>query len=217
MTLARHTLNVLVFGVSLVTAAAAVAQPAVVTDKAAAVIQTPSWKAKAGTYAVFETTKGTIVCRLMPETAPKTVANFVGLASGTKEYTDIKTRQKKTGHYFDGQVFHRVIDNFMIQGGDPRGDGTGGPGYKFEDEFSPNVVFDRPGRLAMANSGPGTNGSQFFITHKAVPHLNQRHTIFGQVVEGQNIVNEIGKVKTANERPVTPVVMKSVRIEEVKG
>ena len=155
----------------------------------------------------------------MPETAPKTVANFVGLASGTKEYTDPKTKQKTKGHYFDGQIFHRVIDNFMIQGGDPRGDGTGGPGYKFEDELSTNVVFDRPGRLAMANNGPGTgtNGSQFFITHKPVPHLNQKHTIFGQVVEGQNIVNEIGKVKTTNERPVTPVVMKTVRIEEVKG
>jgi len=177
---------------------------------------TAQWKKEPGMYAIFETSEGTIVCKLFPESAPKTVANFVGLATGTKEYTDPKSGEKKKGKFFDGLVFHRVIPDFMIQGGDPIGNGTGGPGYKFEDEFDGKTLFDRPGRLAMANSGPNTNGSQFFITHKATPWLNNKHTIFGQVVEGQAIVDKIGSVKADGQnRPLTPVTMK-VTIEEVK-
>ncbi|HSK41410.1 MAG TPA: peptidylprolyl isomerase, partial [Arenibaculum sp.] len=159
-------------------------------------------KREAGMYAVIETNHGTIVAKLMPETAPITVASFTELAKGTREWTDPKTGTKKKTPYFDGLIFHRVIDGFMIQGGDPTGTGTGGPGYSFKDEFDPKVVFDRPGRLAMANSGPNTNGSQFFITHVPTPHLNGKHTIFGQVVEGQDIVNAIGKIKKdASGRP----------------
>ena len=136
---------------------------------------------KPGLYAVFHTSKGKIVCVLFEKEAPKTVANFTGLAEGTKEWTDPKTRTKVKKRFYDGLIFHRVIPNFMIQGGDPLGTGTGGPGYKFEDEFSANLKFDKPGRLAMANAGPNTNGSQFFITHVPTPHLNNAHTIFGEV------------------------------------
>jgi peptidyl-prolyl cis-trans isomerase A (cyclophilin A) len=175
----------------------------------------PKWKHQPGTYALFETAAGNIVVRLMPEVAPKAVANFLGLASGTKEWTDAKTRAKRKSQYFDGQIFHRVTD-FMIQAGDPTGAGNGGPGYKFEDETTLEVIFDRAGRLAMANNGPGTNGSQFFITRKPTPWLNHKHTIFGQVVDGQPVVNEIGNGKATNERPVSPIRFK-VRIEEVKG
>ncbi len=195
---------------------AAASQPAKVAASKPAEAATPKWKKEPGMYAIFETSEGTIVCKLLPESAPKTVANFVGLATGTKEYTDPKTKEKKKGKFFDGLVFHRVIPDFMIQGGDPLGTGTGDPGYKFEDEFDGKTLLDRPGRLAMANSGPNTNGSQFFITHKATPWLNNKHTVFGQVVEGQAIVDKIGNVKKGpNDRPVTPVTMK-VTIEEVK-
>jgi peptidyl-prolyl cis-trans isomerase A (cyclophilin A) len=164
----------------------------------------------------METTLGTIVCRLLEEEAPKTVANFVGLAEGTKEFTDEKTGQKANRHFYDGLVFHRVIPKFMIQGGCPRGDGRGGPGYQFADEFHPSLKHDKPGKLSMANAGPNTNGSQFFITVAATPWLDGRHTIFGEVVEGQDVADKIANTpRDANDRPRTPVVLQSVRIERV--
>ena len=170
-------------------------------------------KLPAGTYAVFDTTQGKIVCRLFEKEAPQTVANFIGLAEGTKEWTDPKTGQKVKRPLYDGSLFHRVIPDFMIQGGDPEGNGTGGPGYKFADEFSPALKHDKPGRLSMANAGPNTNGSQFFITEKPTPWLDGRHTIFGEVVEGMDVVSKIARVpRGANDRPSTDVVMKKVTI-----
>jgi peptidyl-prolyl cis-trans isomerase A (cyclophilin A) len=170
-------------------------------------------KLKSGTYAVFDTTLGKIVCRLFEKDAPKTVANFIDLAEGTREWTDPKTSQKVKRPLYDGLIFHRVIPDFMIQGGDPKGDGTGGPGYQFGDEFSPTLKHDKPGRLSMANAGPGTNGSQFFITEKETPWLDGRHTIFGEVVEGMVVVSKIAKTpKDGRDRPVTPVVIKKVTI-----
>jgi peptidyl-prolyl cis-trans isomerase A (cyclophilin A) len=170
-------------------------------------------KLKPGTYAVFDTTLGKIVCRLFEKDAPKTVANFIDLAEGTREWTDPKTGQKVKRPMYDGLIFHRVIPDFMIQGGDPKGDGTGGPGYQFGDEFSPTLKHDKPGRLSMANSGPGTNGSQFFITEKETMWLDGRHTIFGEVVEGMAVVSKIAKTpKDGRDRPVTPVVIKKVTI-----
>ncbi|MEK7285980.1 MAG: peptidylprolyl isomerase [Nitrospirota bacterium] len=160
-------------------------------------------------FAVMETSLGTITMRLFEKEAPKTVANFVELAEGKKPFTDPKTGEKATRPFYDGLIFHRVIAGFMIQGGDPRGNGTGDPGYKFEDEFVSSLKFDQPGRLAMANSGPNTNGSQFFITDGLTPHLNMHHTIFGQVVEGQDIVQKIARVQIGpTDRPATPVTMK---------
>jgi peptidyl-prolyl cis-trans isomerase A (cyclophilin A) len=143
-----------------------------------------AWSKEPGLYAVFDTTDGQIVCRLFPEKSPKTVENFTGLAEGTKAFKDGGKEAKRP--FYDGILFHRVIPEFMIQGGDPTGTGMGGPGYKFEDEFS-DLKFDKPGKLAMANAGPNTNGSQFFITVAATPWLTNRHTIFGQVVEGQDV------------------------------
>ena len=173
---------------------------------------------KPGLYAVLGTTLGEITIELFPDHAPKTVANFTGLAKGTKEFVDEASRQKATRRFYDGLTFHRVIPQFMIQGGCPRGAGTGGPGYKFEDEFTRHLRFDRPGRLAMANSGPNTNGSQFFITVAATEWLNDRHTIFGQVVSGQDVVDKISRVaRGAGDRPRTAVVMNEVRIVEVKA
>lgn len=172
-------------------------------------------KLKPGTYVVFETTMGKIVCRLFDKEAPQTVANFIGLTEGTREWTDPKTREQVKRPFYDGLTFHRVIPDFMIQGGDPRGDGTGGPGYQFGDEFSPGLKHDRPGRLSMANAGPGTNGSQFFITVKPTTWLDGRHTIFGEVVEGQDVVSKIVSVprsQDGRDRPLTPVVMKRVTI-----
>jgi peptidyl-prolyl cis-trans isomerase A (cyclophilin A) len=171
---------------------------------------------KPGTYAVFETSMGKITCRLFKEQAPKTVENFVGLAAGSKEFTDPKTRQRSKRPFYDGLVFHRVIPDFMIQGGCPLGTGTGGPGYQFADEFVRELAFDKPGKLAMANAGPNTNGSQFFITVAATPWLNNHHTIFGEVVEGYDIVETISKTaRDRGDRPKTPVVLKSVKIEDV--
>ena len=170
---------------------------------------------KPGLYAVFETTVGEITCRLFPDKTPKTVENFVGLANGSKESLDPQTRQRTKRRFYDGLIFHRVIPQFMIQGGCPQGTGTAGPGYQFADEFSSDLRFDKPGKLAMANSGPGTNGSQFFITLAPTDWLNQHHTIFGEVVEGQDIVEKIGTVpRDARDKPRTAVVMKAVRIIE---
>ena len=163
--------------------------------------------------ATLQTSEGTIVLRLFPDHAPKTVSNFVELAEGTRQWTDPKTRQTSSGKLYDGTIFHRVIPDFMIQGGDPLGTGTGGPGYKFGDEFHPELSFDRPYLLAMANAGPGTNGSQFFITTVPTPWLNRKHTIFGEVIEGADVVDRISHVKTqAGDRPMTDVVLESVTV-----
>ena len=170
-----------------------------------------------GTYATFETSQGTIVCRLFEKDAPVTVKNFMELAEGTREWTHPRTRQKSKASLYDGTIFHRVIPNFMIQGGDPEGTGMGGPGYKFEDETkeSPHK-FDKPGKLAMANAGPNTNGSQFFITVAPTPWLTGNHTIFGEVVEGQDVADKITAVpRSRQDRPLQDVVLKSVKIERV--
>ncbi len=167
--------------------------------------------------ATLHTNVGDIAIDLFDDQAPKTVANFVGLANGTKEYVDPATGHRTTGHYYDGLTFHRVIDGFMIQGGCPRGDGRGGPGYTFADEFHPELSFDRPYLLAMANAGPGTNGSQFFITVGPTPHLNRRHTIFGEVTDAasQAVVDKIATTPTGfGDKPRTPVVINSVTISE---
>jgi peptidyl-prolyl cis-trans isomerase A (cyclophilin A) len=166
--------------------------------------------------ATLHTNHGDIVIELFADQAPKTVANFVGLAEGTKEYRDPTTGGQTTGKFYDGLTFHRVIDGFMIQGGCPLGTGTGGPGYSFADEFHPELAFDRPYLLAMANAGPGTNGSQFFITVTRTPHLNRRHTIFGEVKDeaSRKVVDAIATTRTRMDRPVEPVVMESVTIEE---
>lgn len=167
-----------------------------------------------GLYARFITSEGNFTVRLFEDRAPKTVANFVGLAEGTKDPATGKPGRAKP--FYDGQIFHRIIDGFMIQGGDPLGNGRGGPGYTFADEFDPKLVFDRAGLLAMANRGPGTNGSQFFITLDATTWLNNKHTIFGEVVEGLDVVRKMGHVKTGPEdRPVTPVVVTHVTIERI--
>ena len=169
-----------------------------------------------GTYAILETSQGNIVCRLFEKEAPQTVANFIGLAEGTKEFTEPKTGKKTKRPFFDGLAFHRVIPSFMIQGGCPLGTGTGGPGYRFADEFHPSLRHDRPGKLSMANSGPGTNGSQFFVTVAATPWLDNRHSIFGEVIEGQEIATKISEVpRDSSDRPRTPVVLEHVRIERV--
>lgn len=165
--------------------------------------------------ATLHTNKGDIVIELFDTRAPKTVANFVGLATGTKEYLDATTGAKTTGQYYDGLVFHRVIDGFMIQGGCPQGTGRGGPGYTFADEFHPDLSFNRPYLLAMANAGPGTNGSQFFITVGPTPHLNRRHTIFGEVLDAdsQKVVDAIATTKVdRSDRPVEAVVIESVTV-----
>ena len=168
--------------------------------------------------ATLHTSQGTIVIRLFPDHAPETVRNFVDLVQGAREWTDPRTGSTTTGRLYDGTVFHRVIPNFMIQGGDPLGTGTGGPGYQFADEFHPELQFDRPYLLAMANAGPGTNGSQFFITTVPTPHLNRRHTIFGEVIEGQDVVDQISHTATdSRDRPVKDVVLESVEIEGADG
>ena len=171
----------------------------------------------AGTYAVFQTTEGKITVRLFETDAPVTVKNFIELAEGAREWTHPVTRSKSTSKLYDGTIFHRVIPDFMIQGGDPAGTGMGGPGYRFQDETkgSPHK-FDKPGKLAMANAGPNTNGSQFFITVAATEWLTGKHTIFGEVVEGQEIVDKISKVsRDRQDKPVKPVVLESVVIERV--
>jgi peptidyl-prolyl cis-trans isomerase A (cyclophilin A) len=170
-----------------------------------------------GLYAVFETTMGRIVCRLFPEKAPETVKNFVGLTNGTKRWYDDKKNAWTDRRYYDGLTFHRVIPNFMIQGGDQLGTGMGNIGYTFKDEFSPDLKFDKPGRLAMANAGPSTNGAQFFITVVATPYLNDHYTIFGAVVEGQDVADAISQVaRNAADKPNTPVVMNKVTIVTIQ-
>jgi peptidyl-prolyl cis-trans isomerase A (cyclophilin A) len=168
--------------------------------------------------ATLRTNRGTVVVKLFPDHAPKTVRNFVELAEGGREWTDPATRQTGTAKLYDGTIFHRVIPDFMIQGGDPLGTGTGGPGYKFGDEIHPDLSFNRPYLLAMANAGPGTNGSQFFITMAPTPWLTGKHTIFGEVVSGSEVVDAISKVQTGrNDRPVDDVVLESVVIERDGG
>jgi peptidyl-prolyl cis-trans isomerase A (cyclophilin A) len=163
--------------------------------------------------ATLRTNRGDVVVRLFPDHAPKTVRNFVELAEGSREWTDPATREKSKDKLYDGTIFHRVIPDFMIQGGDPLGTGTGGPGYEFADEIHPDLAFDRPFLMAMANAGPGTNGSQFFITTVPTPWLNRKHTIFGEVIEGSNVVEEISRVQTSRgDRPVSDVVLESVEI-----
>lgn len=167
-------------------------------------------------YATIKTNRGDIKIRLFPNHAPKTVANFVELSQGTREWVDPRTGERTTARLYDGTVFHRVISGFMIQGGDPLGTGTGGPGYRFADEFHPDLAFSKPYLLAMANAGPGTNGSQFFITVGLTPHLNNRHTIFGEVVAGSDVVDTIANTKTdLRDRPVEDVVIESVEVETV--
>jgi peptidyl-prolyl cis-trans isomerase A (cyclophilin A) len=167
-----------------------------------------------GIYAHFETTEGNFTIKLFEKEAPKTVANFVGLAEGTID--TITGRPGKSKPYYDGLTFHRIIKGFMAQGGDPTGTGTGGPGYRFADEIDPKLKFTKAGILAMANAGPNTNGSQFFITLAPTEWLNGKHTIFGEVVDGMDVVNKIGLVKTGpGDKPLTPVVMKKVTIERV--
>jgi len=167
-------------------------------------------------FATLKTNHGPIEVKLFPNHAPKTVANFTELAEGKREWVDPRSGQKTTEPLYDGTTFHRVISGFMIQGGDPLGTGTGGPGYRFADEFHPELQFDRPYLLAMANAGPGTNGSQFFITVGPTPHLNRKHTIFGEVSDGagREVVDRIASAPTGPmDRPVDDVVIESVTVE----
>jgi len=162
----------------------------------------------------FTTSEGSFTVRLFDQEAPNTVANFVGLVEGTKEWTDPRSGQKVKRPYYDGLVFHRVIDGFMIQGGDPLGTGTGGPGYKFADEFHPKLRHTKAGILSMANAGPNSNGSQFFITLAATPWLDNKHSIFGEVVEGLDVIKKIGTTATSKpgDRPLKPITVQSVTI-----
>jgi len=168
-----------------------------------------------GTYAIFDTSEGQIVCRLFQQDAPKTVQNFIDLAEGQREWTHPVTRKKSMDKLYNGTIFHRVIPDFMIQGGDPAGTGFGGPGYQFEDETksSPHR-FDKPGKLAMANAGPNTNGSQFFITVAPTQWLTGKHTIFGEVIEGQDVVDKItNSPRNRQDKPMKDIQVKSVTIE----
>jgi peptidyl-prolyl cis-trans isomerase A (cyclophilin A) len=168
----------------------------------------------AGLYAQFDTTEGIFVVRLFDQEVPKTVENFVGLAEGTRQWRDPRTNQQVSTPYYDGVIFHRVIDGFMVQSGDPLGQGIGGPGYTFPDEFHPRLRHDKPGMLSMANRGPNTNGGQFFITLAPTPHLDDRHSVFGQVVSGMDVVRKIGSTATdSRDRPLKDIVIRSVTIE----
>jgi peptidyl-prolyl cis-trans isomerase A (cyclophilin A) len=167
-------------------------------------------------YAHFTTSEGKFTARLFDAETPNTVANFAGLADGSKEWTDPRSGRKVKQPYFDGTVFHRVIEGFMIQGGDPLGQGTGGPGYTFADEFNPKLRHSKAGILSMANRGPNTNGGQFFITLAATPWLDDKHSVFGEVVEGMDVVKNIGGTATSKpgDRPVKPITIQSVTIEK---
>ena len=173
-------------------------------------------KLEPGVYAHFTTTEGDFTARLFDRETPKTVENFVALAEGTKEWVDATTGKKVKRPYYDGIIFHRIISGFMIQGGDPTGTGRGGPGYTFADEFNPALRHGKAGILSMANAGPNTNGSQFFITLAPTPHLDNRHTVFGEVVDGMDVIRRIGQVATARgDRPLKDVVMEKLTIERV--
>jgi peptidyl-prolyl cis-trans isomerase A (cyclophilin A) len=167
------------------------------------------------THALFTTSEGNFKVRLFDQEAPRTVANFVGLAEGTTEFTDPKSGQKTKRPFYDGLGFHRVIGGFMLQGGCPLGTGTGGPGYTFADEFSPKLRHSKAGVLSMANAGPNTNGSQFFVILAPTPWLDNKHSVFGEVVEGMDVVNKIGGTATAKpgDRPLKPITIQSVKIE----
>ena len=167
-------------------------------------------------YAHFTTSEGKFTVRLFDAETPNTTANFAGLADGSKEWTDSRTGRKVKQPYFDGTIFHRVIAGFMIQGGDPLGQGTGGPGYKFADEFNPTLTHSKAGILSMANSGPNTNGGQFFITLAATPWLDDKHSVFGEVTEGMDVVTKIGGTSTSKpgDRPLKPITIESVTIEK---
>ena len=167
-----------------------------------------------GVFAQFVTSEGPFTVRLFDQEAPKTVENFVGLAEGTKEWTDPRTNKKVSTPYYDGVIFHRVINGFMVQTGDPLGQGIGGPGYKFKDEFHPTLRHNKAGIVSMANSGPNTNGGQFFITLGPTPHLDDRHSVFGEVVEGMEVVVKIGSTPTASQdRPVKDIAIQTITIE----
>ena len=169
-----------------------------------------------GEYAIIYTSMGNIVCRLFAQTAPKTVSNFIGLAKGTKAWTDPETGKSRHTPLYNGTTFHRVIPGFMIQGGDPQGDGLGTPGYKIDDEIDPNRSFDKAGILAMANYGPNTNGSQFFITVAPAPHLDGHYSIFGEVISGQDVANSISRVpRDENDKPLAPVKVLRIAIRRV--
>ncbi|HXE74515.1 MAG TPA: peptidylprolyl isomerase [Candidatus Xenobia bacterium] len=173
-------------------------------------------KREAGVYAILETSMGRMVCRLYADKAPRTVENFIELAEGRKEWTDPNTNEYVKRPFYNGLVFHRVIPDFMIQGGCPLGNGTGGPGYEFEDEFHKDLKHDSPGVLSMANAGPDTNGSQFFITVAATPWLDGKHSVFGKVVEGLDVALKISQVaRDRNDKPRTPVILEKVTIERV--
>ena len=166
-----------------------------------------------GLYAIFETTHGDMTLKLEEEKAPETVKNFVGLATGEKEYTDPKTGSKSTAPFYDGTIFHRIIKDFMVQGGDRLGQGTGGPGYRFKDEFHPSLKHTGAGTLSMANAGPHTNGSQFFITLVATPWLDGKHAVFGSIVKGQDVLTKLGNVATGpQDRPREEAGIKKLRI-----
>lgn len=178
----------------------------------------PANELEKGIYATLVTNMGNIVCELYEKDAPLTTANFVGLATGTKEHLNYETKKWEKGRFYDGLIFHRVIPGFMIQGGCPFGTGMGDPGYRFSDEFSPNLKHDKPGVLSMANSGPDTNGSQFFITVAPTPWLDNKHTIFGQVVEGMEVVYQISNLpKNPMDKPIEPVIVKQIDIKRVGG
>ena len=163
--------------------------------------------------ATIHTSMGAFTLRLLEDVAPKTVANFVGLATGAQPWTDPRTGESGQGALYQNVVFHRVIEDFMIQGGDPTGTGRGGPGYRFEDECSPTAKHDKAGILSMANAGPNTNGSQFFVTLRATPHLDGRHTVFGEVFEGMDVVDSIGRTPTdRSDRPLTPVTIEKITV-----
>jgi peptidyl-prolyl cis-trans isomerase A (cyclophilin A) len=167
------------------------------------------------TFAHFTTSEGSFTARLFETETPATVSNFVALAEGTREWTDPRTRRLEKKPLYNGTVFHRVIDGFMIQGGDPLGNGTGGPGYKFADEFHPKLRHDKAGILSMANAGANTNGSQFFITLVPTPWLDNKHSVFGEIVDGMDVVTKIGKTATSKpgDRPIKPITIESVIIE----
>jgi peptidyl-prolyl cis-trans isomerase A (cyclophilin A) len=217
----HHRLPLLTFVLSSVTLAAAAQTPAppaaqqALPDAPSTIAHEAPPADPTGPTVLFDTSLGRITCKFFSKEAPETVANFIGLANGTKPWIDPVTREKVTGKpFYDGTIFHRVIPNFMIQGGDRLGTGAGDPGFYFADEFSPSLRFDVPGRLAMANSGPDSNGSQFFITETAQPELNGKHTIFGQCdPHSVLIVSTIARVdRNSEDKPVTPVTLNKVTI-----